>query len=525
MEVQVCTSGVRHLQRCCHRSLCLLYVWGTHIRFGVGDFWAGWHLQAWEQVAMAGLNWKTAADLADGFAKGDFDPVQVLQDCLAQADRHDAAINALVMVDREGALIQARASATRWATGAALGPLDGVPVLIKDILLTKGQPTLRGSWTVDAAGPWTDDAPCVARLREAGAVLMARTTSPEIGWKGVTDSPRHGITRNPWDLTKTPGGSSGGASAALAAGYAPLALGTDGGGSIRIPASFAGVFGLKPSFGRVPAWPLSPFGTVAHVGPMTRTVRDAALMLDVIARPDARDWHGLPYDATSSALSGLGNGIKGLRVAYSPTLGYVQVDPQVAKAVRHAVDMMADLGADIVEVDPGFDDPAEMFAVLWWVGARNALGHIPRADWVRLDPGLAAVLDRAAGISLDQYIAAQNARGAFGARMRQFMLNYDLMVTPTMPIAAFAAGQLSPGPLGAQAWVNWTPFSYPFNLTQQPASSLNCGFTTAGLPIGVQIIGRMFEDAAVLRASAAVEAVLAIWDRRPAMVGSGNPVP
>ena len=467
---------------------------------------------------VSGLNWKTAADLAAGFAKRDFTPVDVLHACLAQADRHDPAINALVLIDLEGALAQAQASTVRWASARAIGPLDGVPVLIKDILLTKGQPTLRGSWTVDATGPWTEDAPCVARLREAGAVLMARTTSPEIGWKGVTDSPRHGITRNPWDLTKTPGGSSGGASAALAAGYAPLALGTDGGGSIRIPASFAGVFGLKPSFGRVPAWPLSPFGTVAHVGPMARTAQDAALMLEVISRPDARDWHSLPKDG-QSALAGLDKGLQGLRIAYSPTLGYVQVDPQVADAVQRSVGVLADLGAEIVEIDPGFDDPAELFAVLWWVGARNALGHLPRTDWDRLDPGLAAVLDQASAITLDQYLAAQNARGAFGARMRQFMLGFDLLVTPTMPIAAFAAGQLAPGQPGPQAWVNWTPFSYPFNLTQQPASSLNCGFTTAGLPIGIQLVGRMFDDTGVMRASAALEAAMGLWDQRPALVG------
>ena len=467
---------------------------------------------------MANLNWKTAADMAAGFAARDFSPVEVLQDCLAQADRLEPAINALVMVDRKGALGQAQASADRWATSNAIGPLDGVPVLVKDILLTKGQPTLRGSWTVDAAGPWVHDAPSVARLRSAGAVLMARTTTPEIGWKGVTDSPRHGITRNPWDVTKTPGGSSGGASAALAAGYAPLAIGTDGGGSIRIPASFAGVFGLKPSFGRVPAWPLSPFGTVAHVGPMTGTVRDAALMLDVIGQPDGRDWHALPYDG-ASALTGLGDGIKGLRVAYSATLGYVDVNPEVAQAVQRAVAAMADLGADITEVDPGFDDPAALFATLWWVGARNALGHVPRWDWGKLDSGLATVLDQAAGITLDQYIAAQNARGAFGAHMRQFMTGYDLLITPTMPIAAFGAGQLAPGPVGPQSWVNWTPFSYPFNLTQQPTSSLNCGFTAAGLPIGVQIVGPMFDDMGVLRASAALETALGLWDRRPPIAG------
>jgi aspartyl-tRNA(Asn)/glutamyl-tRNA(Gln) amidotransferase subunit A len=354
----------------------------------------------------------------------------------------------------------------------------------------------------------------VARLREAGAVLMARTTTPEIGWKGVTDSLRHGVTRNPWDVSKTPGGSSGGASAAVAAGYAPLALGTDGGGSIRIPASFAGIFGLKPSFGRVPAWPLSPFGTVAHVGPMTRTVQDAALLLDVIARPDNRDWHALPHDPASAA-TGLRDGLRGLRVAYSPALGFASVEPEVATAVRRGVDLMADLGAEITEIDPGFDDPAETFRTLWWAGARAALGHLPPEDHARMDAGLVTALQDAARITLDQYLAATKARGALGAQMRRFMDGFDVLVTPTMPIAAFAAGELSPYPVGPRAWLDWTPFSYPFNLTQQPASSLNCGFTPAGLPIGLQIVGRMFEDRTVLRASAAVESALGLWGLRP----------
>ncbi len=466
---------------------------------------------------MSGLNWKTAEELAQGYQAGDFAPPQVLAECLAQVDRLEPALNALVLVDREGAAVQAQDSAARHAAGRALGPLDGVPVLIKDILLTKGQPTLRGSWSVDAKGPWPDDAPCVARLRAGGAVLMARTTTPEIGWKGVTDSPRHGITRNPWDVTRTPGGSSGGASAALAAGYAPLALGTDGGGSIRIPAGFTGVFGLKPSFGRVPAWPLSPFGTVAHVGPMARTVCDAALMLEVIAQGDARDWHALPPPEPGAMLRGLSDGLKGLRVAYSPDLGYVQVDPQVAAAVRRGVDLMADLGAEITEVAPGFDDPARVFQVLWWSGARQALGHLPATARAQIDPGLAQVLDQAAEFTLDDYMAAQTARAALGMQMRLFMQRFDMLVTPTTPIAAFDAGQLAPGPLGPQAWVNWTPFSYPFNLTQQPASSVNCGFTDTGLPIGLQIVGRMFDDAGVLRASKAVEGALGLLHHRPPM--------
>ena len=229
------------------------------------------------------LNWKRAAKLVKGFAKKKLSPVEAAKACLAQIAKHDGAINAMCGLHEEEALAQAKASEARWMRGQPQGPVDGVPVLVKDLLLARGWKTLRGSKTVDPEQTWDNDAPSVARLRECGAVFLGQTTTPECGWKGVTDSPLTGITRNPWDLSKTPGGSSGGSAAALAAGYAPLALGTDGGGSIRIPAGFTGTFGLKPSFGRVPAWPLSPFGTVAHVGPMTRSVEDAALMLNVIA--------------------------------------------------------------------------------------------------------------------------------------------------------------------------------------------------------------------------------------------------
>ena len=243
---------------------------------------------------MQDLNWLSAAELSRGYARKKFSPVDVARACLAQIAKHDHAINAMCRVKEKEALEQAKASAARWKKGEALGPLDGVPVLIKDLLLVKGWPTLRGSKTVERNQAWDQDAPSVARLREAGAVFLGATTTPEFGWKGVTDSPLTGVTRNPWDLTKTPGGSSGGSAAGVAAGYAPLSLGTDGGGSIRIPAGFSGIYGLKPSFGRVPAYPLSPFGTVAHVGPMTRTVEDSALMMNEIARPDARDWTSLP---------------------------------------------------------------------------------------------------------------------------------------------------------------------------------------------------------------------------------------
>ncbi len=462
------------------------------------------------------LNWKSATELVKGYARKKFSPIEATRACIAQIERHDRAVNAMCGLHGAEALAQAKASEKRWAKGKPLGPLDGVPVLIKDILLVKGWATLRGSKTVDPNQPWDNDAPSVARLRESGAVLIGQTTTPEFGWKGVTDSLLTGITRNPWDLSKTPGGSSGGSSAALAAGYAPLALGTDGGGSIRIPAGFTGTFGLKPSFGRVPAWPLSPFGTVAHVGPMTRTVGDAALMMNVIARPDARDWHALPFDERDYAAR-LGKRLKGIRIAYSPRLGYADVDPEIAKLVEKAVKVMASLGAQVEQVDPGFEDPASCFRVLWWSGARALASQIPIEQKQLLDPGLADVIEQSVAITLDDYLGAVKQRGALGTHMRVFMQDYDLLLTPALPIPAFEAGKLSPGYDGTGKWVDWTPFSYPFNLTQQPAASVPCGFTESGLPAGLQVVGRMFDDATVLRACHAYEQAAEWGNRRPSL--------
>ncbi len=460
------------------------------------------------------LIWYSAAELLRGYKSGVFSPVDVVQAVLNRIDAVDGKLNAFCVVDREAALDAARASEARWRKSAPQGRLDGVPTVVKDLLLTKGWPTLRGSRTSDPDGPWNDDAPGVARVREHGAVLIGKTTTPEFGWKGVTDNTLTGITRNPWDISKTPGGSSGGSSAAMAAGMGALSFGTDGGGSIRIPAGFTGIFGHKPSFGRVPAWPLSPFGTVAHVGPMTRTVEDAALMLTVIAEPDARDWHSLPYEARDYT-DGLGDGIKGLKIAYSPGLGYVDVHPEIAELVRAAVGTLEELGAHVEEVDPGFEDPMPIFRTLWWSGAAIALGRLPDEKKALLDPELANVVEEGLKLSLMEHLDAVNARGALGTHMRTFMEDYDLLVTPTLPIPAFDAGLLSPAEDEHGKWTNWTPFSFPFNLTQQPASSVPCGFTKAGLPAGLHIVGRMFDDMTVLQASYAYEQAHEWWKARP----------
>ena len=461
------------------------------------------------------LNWLSASKLNNGFSGKKFSAVDVARSCLEQVYTYDAAVNAMVHLDEKTTLAMAEASARRWKKGEPLSPLDGVPVLIKDILLTKGWPTLRGSKTVSRDGPWDVDAPAVARLREAGAVFIGLTTTPEFGWKGVTDSPLTGITRNPWNAALTPGGSSGGSAAGLAAGYAPMALGTDGGGSIRIPAGFTGTFGLKPSFGRVPAYPLSPFGTVAHIGPMTRTVGDAAMMLNAISQPDNRDWFSLPYDDVDYAYK-LKRKLKGLRVAYSATLGYVEVNPEIAALVKQAVGVLCELGADVTEVDPGFEDPAPIFRTLWWSGAHALLGDASPEKKALLDPVLADVVEQGASITAKDIMAANMARGLLGTRMRLFMENYDVLITPTLPIAAFEAGKLQPDdPDNDGKWVNWTPFTYPFNLTQQSAASVPCGFTQAGLPAGLQVVGRMFDDRTVLRVCAAYEAETQFYKVRP----------
>jgi aspartyl-tRNA(Asn)/glutamyl-tRNA(Gln) amidotransferase subunit A len=253
------------------------------------------------------------------------------------------------------------------------------------LILTRGWPTLRGSRTVDPNQPWDIDAPATARLREAGAVLLGKTTTPEFGCKGETNSPATGITRNPWNLNHTPGGSSGGTAAAVAAGLGPIGVGTDGAGSVRIPAAFCGNVGLKPSFGRVPAYPLSPFGSVAHLGPHTMSVRDAALMTNVLKQPDARDWTSLPPDGSDYTV-GLEDGIRGLRIAYSPTLGYAQnVHPEIAAAVHAAVQQLQALGAHVEQIDPGFEDPLDITTGLWFLGAYTL--------WKGLSPEQQAVAD------------------------------------------------------------------------------------------------------------------------------------
>jgi len=449
----------------------------------------------------------TALELKELFRTHRASPLEATRAALARIERLNPVLHAFSSIAAEAALESARASETRWARGEPCGALDGVPASIKDLILTRGMPTLRGSRSVDADQAWDVDAPAAARLREAGAVILGKTTTPEFGCKGETNSPLTGISRNPWNHQKTPGGSSGGTAAAVASGMGPISVGTDGAGSIRIPAAFCGNVGFKPSFGRVPAYPLSYFGSVSHLGPHTMSVRDSALVMNVLSQPDARDWTSLPPD-DRDYLEGLEDGISGLRIAWSPTLGYARgVDPEVAVACERAVQRLSDLGAIVEAVDPGIEDPLEITCGLWFVGAWTLWNTLTPAQQTLTDPDFAAEARLGSSFSALDVQQLQLRRGALGAHLRQFMQRFDLLVTPAVAVPAFDARPPGMADMTPAALLGWTPFSYPFNLTQQPACTIPCGLTASGLPIGLQLVGPMFGDALVLRAARAFETV------------------
>ncbi|HZT98358.1 MAG TPA: amidase [Ktedonobacteraceae bacterium] len=456
----------------------------------------------------------SAVEARKAFQAKNLSPVELTQAVLERIDQHNQRYNAYCLVDAESAMAQARASEERWMRGEPFGKVDGIPIAIKDLILTRGWPTLRGSFAINPNQDWRDDDPSVERFRRSGAVLLGKTTTCELGWKGVTDSPLTGITRNPWNESLTSGGSSGGSAVAVVLGMTTLALGTDGGGSTRIPASFCGCVGLKPTFGRVPVWPTNPFGTLRHTGPMARTVEDIALMMDVIARPDARDWYALPDDSMnySQALTG---GVKGLRIAYIPQFGSVQVDPEVAVAVRGAAKAFENLGAHVEEMDAPFEDPLDLMATLWYTGAAQVVsGYGPEAR-AKMDPGLLETAADGSSYSLMRYLEVIMQRTNLGIRLSQFHEHFDLLLTPTLPIPAFEAGYEVPRGWPGRRWLTWTPFTYPFNLTQQPAISVPCGMTTSGLPIGLQLVGAKYKDALVLRAAQAYESAAPLHRRPP----------
>jgi aspartyl-tRNA(Asn)/glutamyl-tRNA(Gln) amidotransferase subunit A len=457
-----------------------------------------------------------ANELLAAYRAKSLSPVDVTKAVLARIEKYNGLLNCFCLVDEERALQQARDSEARWTKGKPEGALDGVPVAIKDLVLAKGWPTLKGSRTINPDQAWDEDGPASARLREHGAVILGKTTTPEFGTKGVTDNTLTGITRNPWNPEKTPGGSSGGSAAALAAGMCALAVGTDGGGSVRLPAALSGVFGLKASFGVVPAYPPSPppLRTLSHVGPMARSVADATLMLRVLSEPDDRDWLAL-QDGPRDFRNILNDGVAGLRIAYSPDLGFAPVDAEVAALTADATKVFENLGATVEECDPGIEDPMDIWLTLFFASGPLMLEQMEEDQVKLLDPHLQQRWVPEFTPSLAEYFAAVSAREAMAMRMVRFHRDYDLLLTPVTLTAAFDAGINGPEGYGTDPTFDWMRLAPAFNLTHQPAASVPCGFTKEGLPVGLQVVGPMYRDDLVLRASQAYEQARPTWDRRP----------
>jgi len=466
-------------------------------------------------MSSAELCFTPATELARLIRARQISPVELTRAVLERVERLNPVVNAFCTVTADAALAAAREAEQAAMKGELRGPLHGIPFSIKDLHLTKGVRTMSGSFIFERRVPDVDP-PVVRRLKQAGGVMLGKTTTPEFGWKGLGDSPLTGITRNPWNTGTTTGGSSAGAGAATAAGLGPIHQGSDGAGSIRIPSGFCGIYGLKPSFGRVPMWPVSNNDYASHMGPMTRTVADAALMLSVMAGPDEWDRTSLET-APDDYVGKLTAGIKGLKVAFSTDLGGFPVDAEVASIVKQAARAFEDLGCVVDEVKPGFADSHDLIRCLWSAHeAGNYAQYLPQ--WRdRMDPGLVACIEDGLRYSMVDYVEARGQKLAYWDTVRPLFEKFDLLLTPTLSVAAFPVGRLNPAHWRQHAWdwIGWASFSYPFNFTGQPAASAPAGFTSDGLPVGLQIVGRRFADLTVLQASAAFEAARPWAERRP----------
>jgi len=445
----------------------------------------------------------SARGMLAGYAAGSLSPVDVVESALAAIAR-DKAYNAWVHVATDDALKAAQASATRWAKGEPIGPLDGVPIGVKDLLGVRGQPMRRGSPAYPEDFTPSEDAPIVARLREAGAILLGKTATPDAGCKLDTTSLVHGTTRNPFNAGLTPGGSSGGSAVALALGHVPIAIGTDGGGSIRVPAAFCGLFGLKPSIGRIPA-PIGPFWPHAVTGPMSRTVLDTALAWNTCTQPDARDPYALPYEARDWVAAAQ-TGVAGLRVALAPSFQGIAASADITQALHRAAAILENAGATVTLAEPAWPcDKLAAFMVFWRCMYAQSVAMMPPEQAALIDPVIQDIVAQAAAISRQEFQAAMSARDALSLAMARFHETYDLLLCPVMPCQPWAAGRATPAPFPEDDW-SWCPFAYPFNMTRQPAASVPLGLDSAGLPLGVQLVAALNQDSLLLRAAFVIEA-------------------
>ena len=457
-----------------------------------------------------------ATRIAEAVAARSLSPVDVTRAVIARIEALEPALNAFATFTPELALDAAKAAEKAVMAGEDPGELRGVPVTIKDLTLTRGIPTRRGS-KIELDDTMAVDAPIVTRIKAAGGIVLGKTTTPEFGWKGVSESPLTGITSNPWKPGYNAGASSAGAGTGAAAGYGPLHQGSDGAGSIRMPAHFCGIFGLKPNYGRIPYLPIPNNDQASHIGPMTRTVADAALFLKVMAGPHPLDHTTLPEECPDYP-SLLSRDVAGMKIAFSADLGHARVDPEVATLVADAVAVFErELGCEVESIDPDFGPLGpELGRFFWSVHETQFAPHLEkwRDD---MDPGLVACMADGAGYSAEDYLAMRARKLDYVRRVHSFMADWDLLLTPAVSVAAFPAERLQPEhwPEHPWDWLSWAEFSYPFNMSGNPAASVPCGFTESGLPVGLQIVGRRADELNVLRAAAAFETARPWADARP----------
>lgn len=436
--------------------------------------------------------------------------VSLVNLCLQRIKTHNPTLHAFGDLFEKAALKEAEACDREAAQGQWRGPLHGVPFGIKDLFSTAGLRTTKGSLTALENVP-ESDAPIIARLKAAGAILLGKTATTEFGWTGSSYSRLFGHGRNPWNSDLTSGGSSSGSAISVAAHLVPGSLGSDGGGSVRIPGAFCGLFALKASLGRIPTWPWSATEMLSHAGPITRTVRDSALLFDLLSGPDARDHQALP-EKGESWLARCDTPLPRFRVAYASTLFNVPVDPKIASLVEQAVEKMQQLPIDLQPRQLDWESPFQAFDTLWTGGRGVAYGSALQDQLDKLDPGFATLIARSKEIGLADYLGAQKERAAFATQVHALFDEVDLLVMPTLPVLPFAADRQTPpeqqeGNSGVE-WARWTPFTWPFNLSGNPAATIPCGFTPEGLPVGMQVIGRRYAEGDVLQFCAALEALM-----------------
>lgn len=469
------------------------------------------------------LCYTPATELVDRMKSKDLSPVELTQALLDRIDALNPKLNAFVTIHPEQSLAAAQHAEDAIQKGEDLGSLHGLPISIKDLSHTKGVRTTSGSKVHENFIP-DENAPVVERMLGAGAISLGKTNTPEFGWLAISDNELFGPTGNPWDPTRTSSGSSGGAASATAAGMAPISLGSDGGGSIRHPASFCGLVGMKATFGMIPkhagheGWP-----SLSHNGPLTRTVADAALAMDVLTGYDPRDMFSTPLPH-QDFLKNLQRDLKGLRVAWSTDMGHAEVDPQVREHFEKSIAAFEEMGCEVVQSHPDLDDAREIFKGVMFVEAVGAdLQHVREDGSSDMTPPLTQFINKRKDIYARDYMDALTKRQALYSRVHTFMQDIDLLLTPTMAIPAFEHPKpdLSDYPHTVNdvevSSTGWHPFTFPFNLTGQPAATVPCGFTNEGLPVGLQIVGRKFEDLLVMQACAQFEQARPWADKRPAM--------